>query len=238
MARWLACGGLALVALLPGAGRAQQVEFGWIGTVVAVDPALAAALPAGSGIEVGARASGSYRFESGTPDASPVDPRAGEYPGAVVGWTATVGAYTFSHDPAGASEIDVLLDLDLTIYQVLDDVLAAPGLPGAPTLESDVFYLSVIPNHLPSDALPLTPLDPADWDIAAVGLFDASVQPRVQLIDIDLSATCLGPCPAVPVFPMRWGGHVVAILLLSAVGWRLSSARLRAASGVIPGEAG
>ena len=210
--------GLWLVA---GPSTAAEVEFGWTGTVTSVDPGLAAALPPGSGIQAGATAWGSYRFESTTPDANPVDPTDGDYQGALVGWTLQVGTYLFTHGPAGpTNEIGVFLDPLLTTYGPIDSVIATPALPGAPTLEADVFFLSLTGGQLPDDSLLLSPPDPADWDVASAGVFEVGVG---QLIDIDLDATCLGPCAVpVPVLPWAAGGLAVS-LLLGAVGGLISS---------------
>ena len=193
--RRLAHSGLALmVIVLAGAGRAAEVEIGWVGTVGSVDAALAAALPPDSCIAVGATAWGSYVFESTTPDSDP-DPGVGSYPSSLVAWTTLVGKYAFEHSGSGTNQIEIFLDMSLTTYEPIDGIVATPALPGPLGLEADVFFLDLQASALPDDALPLSPLDPASWDVANAGIFDAA---GPILIDIELSQTCSGRCPGMP----------------------------------------
>lgn len=228
--RLLACGIALALATAAGPGRAAEVEFGWTGTVTAVDPTLAAALPPGSGIEVGADIWVNYVFESTTSDGNS-DPTVGEYPGALLNWNVYIGNYWFRHDASGSTNIIGILLLndpyggDVTVYEPVDSVISRPPLPGLPTLESDVFFLHYTSDKLPNDNLPLTPLVPSSWDQAYGGIFDASGPTKV--IDFDLVAVCTGSCqPAQPV-PLGAGAALSGTLLLSGAGYLCSRRRAR-----------
>jgi hypothetical protein len=186
--RLLACCVLALSA----AAHASEVEFGWTGTVVAVDPVLAASLPAHSGVQAGAPVWGRYVFESTTADTN-ASPTEGQYPGAIVDWQVHIGIYTFTHLGTGLDGIDVIHDPFFVLYQAVDSVLPSPLLPGLTALDADVFLSSFRPTALPSDALPLSPPNLTLWDDESAGIFlPGSHQP---LIDVQLRTMCAGPCP-------------------------------------------
>jgi hypothetical protein len=210
----------AAVALAGSApAPAAEIEFGWSGTVIVVDPSLAAALPPDSGIAPGANAWVAFVFESTTPDANP-DPSHGDYPGALVSWTLQVGSFVFTRDAGGpTNQIEILRDPLLTVYQSASSVVATPPLPGFPTVESDVLFLSFEPSPLPSDELPLAPLDPAVWDDSLAGILDPATGD--PLIDIDLTAICTGACqPPLPEPVPMLGplAHCVAAIALLLTG--------------------
>jgi hypothetical protein len=181
------------LASAPGTAAAAEVEFGWTGTIVAVDPGLAVSLPALAGIEVGASVVGSYMFESTTPDAEP-SPTEGQYPGAIVSWRMQLGIYSVDRDPAGPlNGIDVVRDLYFSLYQALASVAATPPFPGFAALDAEVFLLSIRPTGLTTDDLPLSPPSLELWDQTSAGLFSRGS--TTPLVDIQLTALCAGPCP-------------------------------------------
>jgi hypothetical protein len=191
--RPLACALALGLASATWTAAAAEVEFGWTGTIVAVDPGLAASLPALGGIDVGASVSGSYTFESTTADAEP-SPTEGQYPGAIVSWRMQLGIYSVDRDPTGPlNGIDVVRDLYFSLYQALDSVAATPPFPGFAGLDAEVFLLSIRPPGLTTDDLPLSPPDLALWDQKSAGLFPRGS--TTLLIDIRLTALCAGPCP-------------------------------------------
>jgi hypothetical protein len=191
--RLLAGCALGLILACGSAGRAEQVQFGWTGTIVSVDAALASTLPVNSGIQVGAAVSGAYVFESTTPDVLP-SLTEGRYPGALLQWDAHLGIYALSHHPQGtANVIDVVRDSFFVLYEVVDEVTATPSLPGFTTLKADVFLSGFTPGALISDDLPLSPPNLSFWDMTSVGLFQPGSS--VPLIDIRLVALCAGRCP-------------------------------------------
>ncbi len=179
----------AAFALSAERASAVEIEFGWSGTVAEVEAGLAAALPPGSGVTVGAPVFVRYTFESTTPDSDGL-PMLGDYQNAVVRWSLQVGDYVFTQDAAPLiNQILVLFEFGLVIYEAVDSVVASPPLPGQSNLESDVFFLSFNSGQLPSDDLPLSQLDldPTDtgWDTAAAGILDGM---GTILIDVDLDA--------------------------------------------------
>jgi hypothetical protein len=231
--RWvLGCGLAVALMTVAGPGWAAEIEFGWQGTVTAVDASLAAALPPGSGIEVGADAWVKYVFESTTPDADS-DPTVGDYQGALVSWTTRVGGYTFRHDPAGSKNAIGIAIIDdffgpTTLYEPVDSVISTPPLPGSPTPFGEVFFIDYSANKLPDDSLPTAPLEPGTWDESATGIFDAGCTGCDPLIDINLTAVCLGSCqPSLqpPDVPLGAAGGLSALLLLSGAGYLRSRGR-------------
>lgn len=225
--REVSCCALLIGSILAvGPAGAAEIEFGYRGTVTAVDASFAASLPPGSGIHVGAPIWVTYTFESTTPDSDP-DPALGSYAGAIQDWTLYVGDYTFTHDPGGSvNEISVLFEFAVTIYESVDSVLATPSIPGQSSLESDVLFVGLEP--LADDSLPTTQPDPQDpdWGQSDAGLFDGA---GTTLIDIDLTQTCSGAC-APPILPENvpiGGSGILALLLLSAGLWCSSSGRAR-----------
>jgi hypothetical protein len=217
--RWIRClaqaflsVGMALFAATPS--WALGIEVGWYGTVSSVAPGLAAVLPPASGIEPGAEVYVGFVFETTTPDVN-ADPTRGDYEGAVVSWTMQIGSVVFTAAPAAPLDrIEVLLAPMLTIYWPTTSVVATTALAGLSAVESDVFFRTLQPNALPSDALPLFPLEPTNWDVAVAGIIDATT--GEILIDIDLTDTCVGSCavviPAVPV--PAWATAGLGLLLL------------------------
>jgi hypothetical protein len=220
----------AAVALAGSApAPAAEIEFGWSGTVTVVDPSLAAALPPDSGIAPGGNAWVAFVFESTTPDANP-DPSRGDYPGALVSWTLQVGNFVFTRDASGpTNQIEILRDPLVTLYEPASSVVATPLIPGFSNVESDVLFLSFQESALPNDALPLSPLDPADWDDSIAGILDPATGD--PLIDIELTAICTGACqPPLPnPVPMLGplGRSVAAIGLLLTGAALLSAIRTR-----------
>lgn len=179
----------AAFALSAERASAVEIEFGWSGTVAEVEAGLAAALPPGSGVTVGAPVFVRYTFESTTPDSHEL-PMLGDYQDAVVSWSLQVGDYVFTQDGAlSTNQIVVLFEFGLVIYEAVDSVVASPPLPGQSNLESDVFFLSFNSSQLLNDDLPLSQLDldPTDigWDTAAAGILDGM---GTILIDVDLDA--------------------------------------------------
>ncbi len=126
-----ACWGVVLaLILLSGSSWAAEIEFGYKGTVTAVDASFAASLPPGSGVLVGAPIWVTYSFESTTSDSDPGS-SLGSYVNTIQSWTLYVGDYTFTHDAAGATnEISVLFEFGAAIYESVDSVLATPSIPG------------------------------------------------------------------------------------------------------------
>jgi hypothetical protein len=226
------CGTVALILLaVPAWG--SEIEFGYKGTVTAVDAGFVASLPAGSGVEVGAPIWVTYSFESTTPDADP-DGSLGSYPGTIQSWTLYVGDYTFTHDPGGSvNEISVLFEFAITIYESVDSVLATPPIPGQSSLESDVLFVGLSP--LADDSLPLTQPDPQDpdWGQSDAGLFDGA---GTTLIDIDLTEICSGTCAPDPnPQPVPMGGSgILALMLLSAGVYCSFSRRARGTGDLTP----
>ncbi|MEE2662939.1 MAG: hypothetical protein VX681_02375 [Myxococcota bacterium] len=204
----------ALALLAPAPGWAAESVVGWYGTVEFVAPELAAALPPGSELEVGASAYVGISVETSTPDVNP-DPEWGDYPGAVVSWTLQVAGLVFTNDPNGPlNRVEVLLDPAMVLYWPTSSVVAIPSLPGLSSLESDVFFRSVRPDALPSDALPPLPPEPADWEEAVTGVIDATT--GEVLLDIDLTDVCVGACqPLIAAVPVpEWATRGLGVLLL------------------------
>src|SRR5215471_12201681 len=92
--------GFALFSALPTA-HATSTTFAYTGIVQTVVPALSGTFQPGDAF------SGSYTFESTTPDADP-SPGFGSYPNAITGLTFTIGSYTGGADcSAGSCDIAV-----------------------------------------------------------------------------------------------------------------------------------
>ena len=200
---------------VPTPALAAEVEFGWTGSVATVDPSFAAALPPDSGLAPGATVWVSYVFDDTVPDANPGDATVGEYPNALVAYTLQVGNLVFRHTPGGSpNTIGVYPQAGFESYQALNSVTASPAVPGYANLDSDVFFGSQQSGLLPDDSLPLSPLDPPQWEIATTGLTDGG---STTLFDADLTSICVGACqPTPPPAPVpldeRWP---LAVLILA-----------------------
>jgi hypothetical protein len=157
---------LALLVAFAGGARAEPITFVFTGTVSTVDDRFGLL---DRSVTVGTRFTGSYTFESTTPDSNP-DPTVGDYWHRVPGYgiTVTLGNYTFRTNPA---DVEFLLEVvhrapppastgDNYLLRSYRNSPLAPGL-----LVDHISWQLDDPTGtaLSSDALPLTPPNLADW---------------------------------------------------------------------------
>lgn len=159
-------GALAGAWVLATAGTVQAgpVTFTYEGTVDYFQDDLGT-LPSGMGL--GSTYTLSYTFESTTPDIQPSTSIYGTYNDALANFTVTIGGIVFSFDPSG----------DDVIYMV-DDYLGYAETYQAFAYMEDVYGYSLVASTqifqgssgaaLASDALPLSPPNPGDFNITSL----------------------------------------------------------------------
>ena len=213
---------ICTVLVVAGAGSAAIVETGYTGSIDEIDATLAAALPPGSAIYVGAPVIVNYAYESTTPDTDP-DPTSGIYTGAITSFTFYIGTQVFEHEVGGpVNEIDVLFDSLLNIYQPVDSVVASPPLPIAATLEGDVIFFAANESPLTDDSLipPPAPGDPG-WASAEAAITDDMSN---LLINVVLETQCAGGCPPPTAAPVPATPRALLVLAFAFVGaWAMRS---------------
>jgi len=150
--------------------EAAPITFAFTGTVQQVVPALSGTFQPGDAF------SGSYTFESTTPDTDP-SPGFGLYANGMTSLTFTIGSYTGGADCSAAASCNIAVqdggpgDCALT-----DCYLVTAKHPTGPSVEGVLptdFALSLLDNSglaLSSDALPLTPPDISNFSITFFGV--------------------------------------------------------------------
>jgi hypothetical protein len=207
------------IVIATTSASAAIIQVGYEGVIQNVDAGLAAALPPGTPLVIGAPVVVNYDFESTTADTDALT-TSGVYTGALTGFTLMVGGQVFSHEVAGVkNEIDVLVDLLLTIYQPVDSVISSPALPGYAVLEADVIFIAAQGGGLADDSLPLVSPDPLDpnWPTSEAAIYDDM---HNLLIDINLTSKCVGAC-ALPAAPVPIGGAPVLVAVMLSAGFGL-----------------
>ena len=145
---------VAVVATLPMAAQAAPITFSFTGTITSInDP-----LNAFAGISSGTAFSGSYTFDSTTPDADGSE-TVGRYAGALQAFTLNIGAYSLTFPGEGSpNQVVVRNNIGaggtIDTYNVLADFVAFGGYG-----DFDLLGLGGQgPNTVfGSDALPSTP---------------------------------------------------------------------------------
>ncbi len=104
---------LALALVAPGAASAALITYGFTATLATVDD------PGdvfGGQLGPGSLITGSYTFESTTPDAEPADPTLGSYDGALDSATLTLGTSVLTLGAAGSTSNTMFFvnDIDLS----------------------------------------------------------------------------------------------------------------------------
>lgn len=173
---------------IAGSAAAEIIEFAWSGTVSSVDPDFAAALPAGSGVALGAEAFVRVEFESTTPDQDPSE-STGDYIGAITSFALRAGSLVFTQQVAAPSNsIVVFSDPLFGFYEPLTTVDPSTPIAGFPELTGDVFFVPLSTQQIPDDSLLLTIPDPVEWRTAASGVLDST---GAVLLDVKLDAIAL-----------------------------------------------
>jgi hypothetical protein len=146
----------ALAALGTSRSQADLITFYFQGTVNNVNPVLSGEF------SVGERFSGSYTFDSDTPNTSGGDPpNFGLYTGALTALSFTIDSYTGS---ATDGDINVWDNVPSDTYQVTSRVVTGPNVSD---FELTLFQLEIgdsTNTALTSVALPLTPPNLEDFD--------------------------------------------------------------------------
>jgi hypothetical protein len=224
--QWLRLGRAILAAVLSSAvlagnAHAETLEFGWSGTVSAVDPAFAAALPAGSGITLGSPAFVRFHFESTTPDQDP-STTAGDYAGALTSFRLQVGSLEFTQQlEAPSNSIVVVSDPLFAFYEPQTSIDPSSPISGFPDLRGDVLFIPNTVEQIPDDSLFLTPPDPPLWSTASSAVLDPG---GAVLLDVQLDAICVGACqpPDLGAPVPALGGYGLALLAagIGTIGYR------------------
>jgi PEP-CTERM motif-containing protein len=162
---------------------AMPITFNFRGTVGSVDSSLSGTF------SVGQPLSGSYTFESTTPDADPADPAFGGYD-AVTALSFTIGSYAGTLNfPAISREIAVANDMsgvgdfyDLTVQRVSGASVGSD--------QPNTFALRLLDSSASafnSDALPLTPPDLAKFTSTWFLNFDSGAEVGGPLTSLTLA---------------------------------------------------
>ncbi len=191
----LAALGFALFSALTTA-QATPISFAFTGVVQNVAPALSGTFQPGDAF------SGSYTFESTTPD---TDPSAGLglYANAISGLTFTIGSYTGGADcSAGSCDIAVT-DGGPGDCALTDCYVVTVSHPTGPSVEGVLptsFGLSLLDGSglaLSSDALPLIPPDLSNFPITFFGVnfddFAFGVQGQLTSLTLQAAGTVAEP---------------------------------------------
>jgi hypothetical protein len=190
---------VAALAILPIASHAAPITFNFSGTVTSIDDPLNAF----AGVVAGTTFSGSYTFESTTPDAAPGDPTDGRYAGAITAFSLTIGGHSLfgPGDDLSPNQIRVRDNTGATgnidSYNVLADLQNYGGYS-----DIDVLRLGGQgPNTVfGSDALPLTPDFFASLAVTffRLVLYEGSGPTKVQAGLIDGTLTSMTTTTSVP----------------------------------------
>ncbi|WP_186406020.1 PEP-CTERM sorting domain-containing protein [Candidatus Accumulibacter aalborgensis] len=157
--------------------RANAVTFNFTGRAYAVNA------PWDSFFSVGDSVTGSYTFESTTPDLN-AEPGIGDYLNALIGLTISVGGTIF-HSQPGYQFIYVVDNESIEIspgvyrppmdlYQVFSDL--QPGL-GYSHIRTNLYFSDSSQNIFASDALPLTFPDVSKFDYSLLQVFGFELGP-------------------------------------------------------------
>ena len=157
--------------LAPTLALGGPISFEFTGTVTQVAGPQAAALAA-EGVVVAAPVSGYYTFEENAGSFSNAGIRT--YTPAVIIKEVLIGGYRYNSDPSLFDRIDVrATPTDLyratTVGRDTPNILTGGGATIIPDL---TLFEIVTPGPLASDALPLTPPDPASFDVAVGSMLD------------------------------------------------------------------
>ena len=148
-----------VVSVLAGwahVAAAAPITFTFEAVVTGVDSSLVPTLDP-IGVVPGAVVTGSYTFESTTPDLLPTDPIGGDYQSAILAMEAAVGGYRLFMHPGGTENYIQVFDFPfLEDYRVLASAFDIPTVvPSGSFME--FFLLDRDGTLLSSDALPLAP---------------------------------------------------------------------------------
>jgi hypothetical protein len=172
---------LTACTLIASPAFAAPITFDFTARIAQIDASLSAFFSAGQIV------TGSYRFESTTPDSAP-NAQTGLYFNAGNLFTASVGANVFN---AGAVDIDISNLAAVDIYRVAGSLATGPAL-GNFHLDSLVLALTdnATATALASDALPLTPPNLADFNIALLNLafIDAANPGNVASVNAQITS--------------------------------------------------
>lgn len=153
---WFTTLGLILVGMLTAAA-AGPITFDFAGSVTSVVPALSGTFSPGDTF------SGSYTFESTTPDADPSP--GGFYAGAIIGLTFTIGPYTGTLGLCSSGPCDIFVQdngfgpcASVDCY-FLNVIPSGPSVAGVIPTSFQIGLNDFTGLAFSSDALPLTPPD-------------------------------------------------------------------------------
>jgi hypothetical protein len=187
--------GFALVSALPTA-QATPTTFAYTGIVQTVVPALSGTFQPGDAF------SGSYTFESTTPDTDP-SPGFGLYANAITGLTFTIGSYTGGADCSSGSCDIAVQDGGPGDCALIDCYIVTVSHPTGPSVEGVLptsFGLSLLDGSglaLSSDALPLIPPDLSSFPITFFGVnfddFAFGVEGELTSLTLKATATVAEP---------------------------------------------
>ncbi|HKY06936.1 MAG TPA: PEP-CTERM sorting domain-containing protein, partial [Candidatus Binatia bacterium] len=154
-----------LIAVHYAPAGASPITFSFSGTLVFVDPSLSGTFSPGQTI------SGTYTFESTTPDSDPGNPNFGGYPGANTNLSFVAGSYTgsFGGPAFNATNVGLSFPGPFDVYQV-NIPLAGPNVGSATPFQFALDIRDLDQTALASDALPLTPPDLALFETRAITL--------------------------------------------------------------------
>ncbi len=152
-----------------------------------------------------------YWFDSDAPDQVPGDPQFGVY--ALTSWQLTLGALTVSSE---GDEIQVLDDfLGLDTYEVGSQMSQPAGWAGF-----EVFFelATTDLSTIGSDALPLTPPRPADFEIGYFSLFGETDNHDILFVTGDVKSIEIAPVGGICLWDLDANGSVGVSDLLSLLG--------------------
>lgn len=157
------CGALALAAA--GLVQANPVTYYFVGQLSAVDPVLTPSFA------IGSHFSGSFTYESTTPDNTPLDPNRGFYPPGPA-FTVTFNGITISHAVGGSGSVAVFNDLGGDRFSINANGSVTTGtVSGGYQFGGFHLYLyDITATALASDALPATELDLGLFGLAGIEL--------------------------------------------------------------------
>jgi hypothetical protein len=166
-----ACDAVAGTCSAPVVADCQPIEVAFSGTVSLVDPLLFSTAPIGSPVE------GRFSYDPEAPDATPLDPRLGDYPSAVTAFEVAIGVgpSIVATSPGGSVHVeDDILGWDLIDFEAsAADGLDGPVLAALPDGVRESYRLRLADSggtaHA-SDALPAAGPDFARFPIRSASL--------------------------------------------------------------------